>query len=86
MSDKWVNRIVFWLLCAIPWASLMMMLKFKMLDSTWFVIGFFLYLFYYLPFVHINRLMQLRAIEEKDAWKLFIPFYSSRYMKTLWLG
>jgi hypothetical protein len=86
MSEKWVNRIVFWLLCAIPWAALLMMLRFEMIDSSWFAIGLILYALYYRPFVHINRLMQLGAIEEKDAWKLFIPLYSSRYLKALWLG
>ena len=86
MSDKWVNRIVFWLLCAIPWAALLMMLKFKMIDTAWFVIGLLLYGLFYRPFVNIYRLMQLGAIEEKDAWKLFIPLYQSRYIKSLWLG
>jgi hypothetical protein len=86
MSEKWVNRIVFWLLCVIPLVSLVLMGKFKIIDPAWFVIGLLLYALYYRPFVHINRLMQLRAIDEKDAWKLFVPFYHSRYLKTLWLG
>jgi hypothetical protein len=86
MSDKWVNRIVFWLLCIIPLTSLVLMSKFKIVDSVFFAIGLLVYAIYYRPFVHIYRLKQLRAIEERDAWKLFIPFYQSRYIKTLWLG
>jgi hypothetical protein len=86
MSDKWFNRIVFWMLCALPLASLLLMNKFQIIGPTWLAIGILLYALYYRPFVHINRLMQLRAIDEKDAWKLFIPFYHNRYFKTLWLG
>ena len=86
MSEKWLNRIVFWLLCAIPWAALMIMLRIGVIDTTWFAIGLSSYLLYYSPFVHINRLMQLGAIEEKEAWKMFIPFYSARYARTLWFG
>ena len=86
MSQKWVNRIVFWMLCAIPLVSLVLMSKLKIIDPVFFALGLLVYSLYYRPFVHINRLMQLRAIEEKDAWKLFVPFYHNRYFKTLWLG
>jgi hypothetical protein len=86
MNQKWLNRIIFWLLCIIPWVCLVLLTKFQMIGPAWFVVGLLLYLLYYAPFVHINRLMQLKVIEEKDAWKLFIPFYHGRYLKSLWLG
>jgi len=86
MSDKWLNRIAFWLLCIIPLTSLVLMSKFKIVDPVFFAIGLIIYAIYYRPFVHIYRLKQLRAIEEKDAWKLFIPFYHNRFFKVLWLG
>jgi hypothetical protein len=33
-----------------------------------------------------SRLLRLKVIEEKDAWKFFIPFYQSKYLKALWFG
>lgn len=84
MSKQWVNRVVFWMLCVFPLAALLLMSK--SMGPLFFYTGLMMYVFLYRPFIHINRLIQLGAIEEKDAWKLFIPFYSSRYLRPLWLG
>ena len=86
MSNKGLNRIVFWALCIIPFVSIVLIAKSKAVDPLWPILGIIIYALYYRPFLHINRLMKLGAIEEKDAWRLFIPFYSARYMKVLWLG
>ena len=84
MSNRWINRIVFWLLCALPLVALV--LASKSLGSFFFYNGLMCYVFLYRPFIHINRLMQLRAIEEKEAWRLFVPFYHTRYFRQLWFG
>jgi hypothetical protein len=41
-----------------------------------------------MPFVDTQRLMSLKKIEEKDAWRFFIPFAIDRmpYVKSLWWG
>ena len=84
MSTKWRNRITFWALCIVPFVAVM--LSYKVIGPFWFFSCFMLYIFLYRPFVHINRLLQLGAIEERYAWRQFIPFYGSRYTKTMWLS
>ena len=84
MSNRWLNRITFWALCIVPFATLI--LTSKMMGPIFFYTGLLFYFFLYRPFVHINRLLQLGAIEEREAWRQFVPFYGSRYVKTLWLG
>ena len=84
MEDRWLNRVVFWILCIVPFFFVFMVGQFY--GSTWFTIGLLLYIAIYRPIVHIFRLLKLNAIEEKDAWKFFIPFYQTKYIKTLWLG
>lgn len=84
MSTKWRNRITFWALCIVPFLAMILMSR--MIGPYWFSLGLLGYIFLYRPFVHINRLLQLGVIEERDAWRLFIPFYSARFMKPLWLG
>jgi len=84
MKDKWLKRLEFYALCIAP--MFVMLWISRNVGPAWFTISFFMYTFYYRPFVHIYRLGQMGAIEEKEAWKLFIPFYHTRYMKQLWLG
>lgn len=84
MGKKWINRITFWTLCIVPFVSIILMSK--SMGPAFFCAGLMLYIFLYRPFVHINRLLQLGAIDEKDAWRLFVPFYSARFTKTMWLS
>jgi hypothetical protein len=84
MSAKWMNRITFWALCIVPFVAIILMSK--MIGPFWFTLGLFGYISLYRPFVHINRLLQLGIIEERDAWRLFVPFHSTKYIKHLWFG
>ncbi|MEJ7645592.1 MAG: hypothetical protein WKF87_13445 [Chryseolinea sp.] len=84
MDDKWLNRIVFWLLVAVPLVVLVMLVP--LIGPVLFTMGVFLYAAVYRPIVNIFRLLRLGAIEEKDAWKFFIPFYHTRFMKRLFFG
>ncbi len=84
MQDKWLSRVTFWILAVVP-----MLLLFPVrtvFGNYWFVSGLMLYIFIYRPILHIFRLLHLKRIEEKDAWKFFIPFYGARYTNTLFFG
>lgn len=84
MKDKLLGIILFWMAAIVPVFGLFLILK--VYGSYWFVTCFLIYALLYRPVLHIVRLLSLKAIDEKDAWKLFIPFYQSKYIKTLWLG
>lgn len=84
MKDKWLYRVLFWLGTAVP--LYFVALIGSVFGSTYFVISLVIYILIYRPIVHILRLLQMGAIEEKDAWKFFIPFYGSRYTKTMFFG
>ena len=82
MKDKLVNRIVFWMLAIIPFLSLFLILN--VFGGYWFVTFLLIYTLIYRPLLHIFRLLSLQKIEEKDAWKLFIPFYHNRFFRSMW--
>jgi hypothetical protein len=84
MNDRFVNTLIFWFLAIIPFCGLFMILN--IYGSFWFSAFLLIYALIYRPLLHIGRLLNLKKIEEKDAWKFFIPFYGSKYIKTLWFG
>jgi hypothetical protein len=86
MSDKWRNRLLYWLLATVPLACFC--LASKMIGSGWFTVFLLLYILTYRPAIDAQRLMSLGAIEEKDAWRFFIPLAVDRipYTKKLWWG
>lgn len=84
MTDRWLNRIVFWILAIVPFWCLFIVLGFY--GGMWFGMGLIVYALVYRPIIEIYRLLKLERIEEKDAWKFFIPFYSTKYSKSIWFG
>ena len=84
MKDKWLNRTVFYALCFVP--AFFIILIYKVYGSTFLMISILIYSLIYRPIVHIYRCLQLGVIEEKDAWKFFIPFYWNKYFKQVWFG
>jgi hypothetical protein len=84
MNDKWLNRGIFWILAIAPLWGVFMLGAF--FGPYWFVTSFMVYAIIYRPILHIIRLLSLKKIEEKDAWKFFIPFYQTKYIRSLWLG
>lgn len=84
MDDKWLDRIIFWILAIVPFWGLFLILGFY--GGAWFGVFAIIYALVYRPILHIFRLLKLKKIEEKDAWKFFIPFYGSKYGRSLWLG
>ena len=85
MSKKLVGVISFWLMAAAVPTGVLFLVS-EILGSFWFFFFLMLYVFLYRPFLNIHRLLSLKAIEEKEAWKFFVPFHHTRYMKTLWFG
>ena len=84
MSNRWRNRITFWLLCLIPFCLVFLLGKY--FGPTGFVVSLMLYAAIYRPVLAIFRLLQLRLIEKKDAWKALIPFNYTSYTVDLWVG
>jgi hypothetical protein len=85
MDSRLANRLIYWALAVLP--AVAIYFAGRILGSFWFF-GFFLfYLFIYRPALDVQRLLSLKRIEEKDAWKFFIPLAVDRwrYNKSLWL-
>lgn len=85
MNPKVVNRLVYWTLSIVPAVGIYF--GGRMLGSFWFFLFFLFYLFIYRPTLDIQRLLSLKRIDEKDAWRFFVPFAVDRwkYNKSLWL-
>ena len=88
MNEKERSRLIgivlFWVAAIIPFLGIFMINK--VYGSSWFAIFLLIYFLIYRPILHIFRLLRLKVIEKKDAWKFFIPFYQTKYFKDLWLG
>jgi hypothetical protein len=82
MNDKLVNRIAFWSLAILPLAGLLLVLR--VYGAFWFAAFLLIYVLIYRPIIHIFRLLHLKKIEEKDAWKLFLPFYHNKFIRSIW--
>lgn len=88
MNHKLKNRILFWVLATIPLFAIVTLSSLEILDSVFFLIFLLFYYFTYRPLLDIRRLLSLGVIEEKDAWRFFVPFAidQTKYIKHLWLG
>jgi|SRR5690349_23292489 len=86
MDDRWRNRLRYWALAVLPLVAIV--LGSKLIGSFWFVIFLLFYVFIYRPALDTRRLLSLQAIEEKDAWRFFIPLAVDRirYTRQLWWG
>ena len=84
MKNRLIGIFIYWAVTLIPFIGVFEMGE--LFGAYWFVSCMLIYALIYRPLVAIFRLLSLRAIEEKDAWKLFIPFYHTKFFKTLWFG
>lgn len=84
MNDRYLKRLLFWALAIVPFWFLFIIRG--TFGAYWFVSFLLIYALIYRPIIHIFRLLDLNRIEEKDAWKFFIPFYDTRYLRSIWLG
>lgn len=76
--------IAFWMSAIFPFLLLYPLSK--MYGGYWLIIALLFYAMLYRPMIHIVRLLDLGKIQSKDAIKFFIPFYSAKFTKSLWLG
>lgn len=84
MSQRTINRLEYWLVSIMPLP--VFMISGKILGSMWFFAFFMLWMLLYRPVCNIYRLRKLNVIDEREAWKIFIPLYDSRYRRELWWG
>jgi hypothetical protein len=84
MNERLKGIAAFWLAAALPLVGLYYISK--MFGSYWFVSFALIYVLIYRPVITIFRLLRLNAIEEKDAWRFFIPFVHNKYFRTIWFG
>ena len=85
MSSKWTNRILYWALALGP--VLILYLSLPWLGDVWFWTFMLFHFFIFKPTLDIQRLLSLNKIEEKDAWKFFVPLAvdQMKYNRSLWL-
>ncbi len=84
VRSRLIGIVLFWAAAIIPFLGIFMINK--VFGAYWFVTLLLIYTLVYRPILHIFRLLRLKVIEEKDAWKSFIPFHDAKYMKDLWFG
>ena len=86
MTQKLENRLLYWALAIVPFTGLWIVGR--IYGSIWFTGLLLFYVLVYRPTLDTQRLMSLGAIEEKDAWRFFIPFAvdRTRYFRTLWFS
>ena len=87
MNEKVKRRleiILFWIAAIVPFVAIFMLGG--VYGSYGFVVSLSIYAVIYRPLLHIVRLLSLKVIDKRNAWKLFIPFYQTRYLKALWFG
>ena len=79
--NKFSKIVIFWLFAITPFLGIVF------LTTGWtLIILILLYALVYRPLLHAIRLIDLGMIDPKAAWKLFIPFYGTRFLRALWLG
>ena len=86
MTEKLHNRVLYWALAIVPLSGLWLI---GQVYGPFWLTGFLLfYIYIYRPALDTQRLISLQAIEERDAWRFFIPLSvdRTRYFKKLWFG
>lgn len=84
---KHIKTIAYWILALVPLLVIFYALRNKITDwPSWlFVSLILLYAFVYRPLLEMIRLIDLKVIEKREAWKAyFFPFANLRYMGVVW--
>lgn len=82
---KTKNILVYYLLIFIPLGVLILSSKNNLISPIVFFILLQIYAFLYHPYVSGLRLLALNKLEKKDFWRMFIPFWDTKFFKTLFL-
>ncbi len=77
------NILIFYGLIFIPLAALILSVKFALISAEIFFVLLLLYLFAYHPYVSGLRLIAMKRLNRRDLWRMFIPFWNTKYFKTL---
>lgn len=77
---------VFYGLIFLPFAALIAASKSGFITLNIFVVYLAVYVFLYHPCISGLRLIYLNSLMKRDFWKVFIPFWSTKYFKALFLG
>ena len=80
------NIFSFYILIALPLASLILAAKYNYINSNIFVLLLFVYCLIYHPFISGLRLLQSKKINKQDFWKNFIPFWNDKYWMFLFFN
>ena len=84
VRSRLIGIVLFWAAAILPFWGIFIINK--VYGAYWFVTFLLIYALIYRPMLHIFRLLRLKVIEKKDAWKFFIPFNQTKYLRSLWLG
>lgn len=79
------NKLVFYGLIFLPLAAIISAAKFGFVTSDIFVVSLAVYVFLYHPCISGLRLIYLDKLTRKNFWKMFIPFWGTRYFKASFL-
>lgn len=82
---KTKNILIYYLLIFIPLGVLILSSKNNLISPIVFVILLQIYAFLYHPYVSGLRLLALNKLEKKDFWRMFIPFWDTKFFKNLFL-
>ena len=67
-----------------PIAVIVMLYEAERYQSS--LIAILVYMFVYRPVVDSWRLTKLGVLAKKERWKMFIPFYRSKYFEVLYFN
>ncbi len=78
------NLFVYWLLIILP-LLIACVIYFQYKGSSWLYV-ILIYVFLYRPIIDGWRLYNLDLIQQRDFWKLLLPFYRLKFFSRLYLG
>lgn len=79
------NILAYYFFILVPFSLLVLSVKYDLISFMVFLIGIQIYAFLYHPYVSGLRLLALNKLEEKDFWRMFIPFWNTKFYKNLFL-
>lgn len=82
---KTQNILIYYFLIFIPVLLMAVCIKYSLINSVTFFICLQVYALLYHPYVSGLRLLALNKLEKKDFWRMFIPFWDTKFFKTLFL-
>jgi len=79
------NLKIYYFAIIVPIIIIFIFYKFQIIDSTYFLILFFIYATIYRTYTDSKRLIDKKIIPKKDFWKLLIPGTHIEYFRELYI-